>query len=79
MSTNADHFQSYMKGWTAGARCGAIDPVFEKHEDRNIRDHYMLGYGDGKNARKRAGIKATRLSGYMPSILRLADERDTNI
>jgi len=56
MSTNADIFHSYMKGWTAGAKCGAIDPVFENHEDEGIRDHYMLGYTDGRNARKKAGV-----------------------
>jgi len=70
MSTNADIFHSYMKGWTAGAKCGAIDPVFENHEDEGIRDHYMLGYTDGRNARKKAGVKASKISGYVPSVLR---------
>jgi hypothetical protein len=74
MSTNADNFHSYMRGWTAGAKCGVVDPAFENHEDRNIRDYYMLGYTDGRHARKKAG---TKLSGYVPSILRaMGDESD---
>lgn len=78
MGTNADYYHSYMRGWVAGAKCSAMDPAFTNHTDRSILDHYTLGYEDGRKARGKAGKKAAKLSGYVPSILRLADEGNTD-
>ena len=74
MPVPADIYQSYMRGWTCGAKSTALDERFTKHESSLIRQSYEVGWEAGVQARGAASKHATLLSGYMPSILRDEDK-----
>lgn len=69
----ANQWQSYRKGWVAGAGSKAMDPVFLTHTNEKIRVAYEQGYTDGRLAINAAMTKAADRYRYRPSILRLCD------
>lgn len=73
----ANRFESYRRGWGAGATSRATDPRLATHADQGIRDAYNRGYADGRRALNDAMRDASSTYGHVPSILRLADA--TNI
>ena len=72
-SNNADNYMAYVKGWTAGAGCRVIDPIFQDHENDNIKEAYMDGWGDGRSCRSVAFRAAEKIYGYSPSVIRPCD------
>ena len=72
--TQADGFYAYMRGWVAGAACKVIDKNFENHKE--LAPIYKDGWAAGRVARQAASERATEISGYRPSVLRLAIDED---
>ena len=68
----AELFQCYQRGWQHGVRAVADDPRFTNHDRRAIRDAYMRGHLDGREARNAAHTREAKRIGYDPtmSILR---------
>lgn len=73
MSTNADHFMSYFRGWTHGAGYHGIDAKLSEHNDEQIKAAYLDGWADGRAAAKEAHRKAETTYGYSPSFLRACE------
>lgn len=69
----SNQYGSYRKGWIAGARTTAMDPVFTHHENSLIRDAYNLGYHDGQLARDDASRFAAEKYNHTVNFLRLAE------
>ena len=65
-------YMTYMRGWRHGAGTSALDPRFTEHTNVDVRNHYARGYGDGREACSVAGERASKMTGYKPSVLRLA-------
>lgn len=79
MATPYDHFHTYMRAFKLGAAGGLISKWHQDaqdHQDASIRDAWHQGYAAGREARNTAVEGATKLYGYTPSILRLADAPD---
>lgn len=75
MKDAANQYQSYMKGWAAGAWTRAMDLRFTEHEDLKIVAAYNTGYAEGCASRQAATLTASAKYDYRPSVLRLAQPR----
>lgn len=68
----ANQYRSYTQGWIDGAGVRAMKPQFTTHTDEKIKEEYVRGYTDGRDARAEATMRASERIGYEPSILRTA-------
>jgi hypothetical protein len=74
-----NQWQSYRKGWVAGASSKPLDPVFTGHTNEKIRVAYEQGYTDGRLAINAAMQKAADRYRYRPSILRTCSEEPLEV
>ncbi len=70
----ADLFYSYMKGWADGASHAGYRDDYVNHDNPDVARMYNDGYRVGRQAYRQAGVHASELTGFKPSIVRLADE-----
>jgi hypothetical protein len=68
-----NQWQSYHKGWKAGAASKAMDPVFLMHDNAKIKAAYEQGYQDARLALNAAMQKAADRYGYRINVLRLCN------
>ena len=66
--TAADKYRTYMLGWRHGATGRAF--MMERDNPHPLTATYHEAYLDGVTAAERASHEATKLTGYVPSILR---------
>ena len=71
--TPHERYMTYMRGWTDGAKCGAINQAFARHENPAFCTVYMKAYEAGKSDRRGAALTAEKISGYKATILRTED------
>lgn len=67
----ANQYQTYRRGWMAGAATKMMDSAISDHPDETIRAAYEKGYVDGQASHSKALLAAAKQYGYQPSILRL--------
>lgn len=65
----AERFQSYIRGWRAGAAVQAMDPKFAQHP--TLGADYNKGYTDGREAYRAAAVSACDQFSYKPNVLRI--------
>ena len=69
-----NQYQSYLRGWKAGAASQAMDPTFLTHTNEKIRRAYEQGYQDARLALNSAMQKAADRYKYRVNILRTCGE-----
>lgn len=62
-------WNSYLRGWSTGARVGALDPKLASVSDAELRSAYGAGYDDGLAAHNAAAQAAALRYGYDRAIL----------
>ena len=65
MSTVAEHYMAYVRGWRAGATFDPVDPQMNEHADKLLQLAYLDGWGDGRSASKRAFREARAALGIL--------------
>jgi len=68
-----NQWQSYRKGWVAGASSKPLDPMFTEHTNEKISRAYEQGYQDARLALNAAMQKAADRYRYRSSVLRSCD------